>query len=69
MIGVCLKQKGLFLTVTPLHLADLYDFRVEFMENSRWKECLDEKIRKPVILRPAAAYEKVFEEHFSTLQK
>lgn len=53
MIGVCLKPKGLFLSITPLHLADLYGFRVNFMENSRWKECFDEKIRKPMVFRNA----------------
>ena len=48
MIGVCLKPKGLFQAIIPIHINDLYDFRVNFMENSRWKEYLDETIRRPM---------------------
>ena len=41
MIRIYLKPKGLFQAIIPIQIHDLYDFRVDFMENSRWKECLD----------------------------
>ena len=41
VIGVCLKPKGLFQAIFPMYSPDLYTSRVDFMESSRWKECLD----------------------------
>jgi SAM-dependent methyltransferase len=37
-----LKPNGIFLSLTPIEIKDLFDFRSEFINNSGWTETIAE---------------------------
>ena len=48
-IARSLKKGGLFLSLTPIEIKDLFDYRQNFVEYSKWSSAIAENMR---ILHP-----------------
>lgn len=41
-----LKPNGIFLSLTPIEIHDLFDFRTDFVNNSKWTDAIAEEARR-----------------------
>jgi len=46
-----LRADGIFLTLTPIEIKDLFDFRTKFINTSRWSSAFEEEAKNSASLQ------------------
>ncbi len=65
-----LRADGIFLTLTPIEIKDLFDFRTKFINTSRWSSAFEEEAKT---LHPFSFtkdyYLDIFGKYFTTIRE